>query len=106
MIHLDHREMESVNRFLWDVKERWKNASIEFRCVQSLLEEVILYWQKYNATTMEFNRWLETAFTMIDAPEVDKIEFFQASLITRCTLFVFHQCNNLQNGNNISNGTF
>lgn len=60
-----------------DTAERWKNVSMELRCVQSMLEEVVAYWKKWNPLSAEFEAWLEKAEPASLLPEDDKMEFFQ-----------------------------
>lgn len=57
--------------------ERWKNVSMELRCVQSMLEEVVSYWRRWNNLADEFESWLDRAYGMLDLPEEDKMEYFQ-----------------------------
>ena len=57
--------------------ERWKNVSMELRCVQSMLEEVVAYWRRWNTLADEFESWLDRAYGLLDLPEEDKMEYFQ-----------------------------
>jgi nesprin-1 len=59
--------------------ERWKNVSMELRCVQSMLEEVVAYWRRWNTLADEFESWLDRAYGLLDLPEEDKMEYFQVN---------------------------
>lgn len=50
---------------------------MELRCVQSMLEEVLAYWRRWNTYSNEFQDWLERAYGMIEQSEEEKMEFFQ-----------------------------
>lgn len=50
---------------------------MELRCVQSMLEEVVAYWKRWNSLSSEFDGWLEKAERAIHLPEEEKMEFFQ-----------------------------
>lgn len=60
-----------------ETAERWKNVSMELRCVQSMLEEVVVYWRRWDTLSVEFDQWLEKAEPASLLPEDDKMEFFQ-----------------------------
>jgi nesprin-1 len=77
---LDQKEKNNIDRFMRDTGERWKNVSMELRCVQSMLEEVINYWRKWNSGAVEFEVWLEQAYQVLNKSEVEKMEFFQVNL--------------------------
>lgn len=50
---------------------------MELRCVQSMLEEVVAYWKRWNSLSSEFDAWLDKAEHAINLPEEEKMEFFQ-----------------------------
>jgi len=56
---------------------------MELRCVQSMLEEVVSYWKKWNHDSKELRNWLEKAFSMLDIGEEEKMEYFQVSALGR-----------------------
>lgn len=60
-----------------DTAERWKNVSMELRCVQSMLEEVVAYWRRWDALSNEFDAWLDKAEPASQLPEDDRMDFFQ-----------------------------
>lgn len=70
-------EVDGIAKFLLEMNDRWKNVSVELRCIQSLLEEVITYWKKFLELTQQFEVWLDRASAMIGLPEEDKMDFFQ-----------------------------
>lgn len=65
------------------MNERWKNVSVELRCIQSLLEEVITYWKKFIELTQQFDAWLDRALAMVSHPEEDKMDYFQVSILCK-----------------------
>lgn len=66
-----------------ETAERWKNVSMELRCVQSMLEEVVAYWRRWDALSIEFNDWLDKAEQALKLPEEERMEFFQDITIWR-----------------------
>lgn len=62
-----------------DTAERWKNVSTELRCVHSMLEELILYWTRWETLSGELEQWMRVAYTKLNLPEDEKLEFFKVS---------------------------
>lgn len=74
---LDRKEKMNIDKFMRETAERWKNVSMELRCVQSMLEEVVAYWRRWDPLSAEFEAWLQKAEPASLLPEDDKMEFFQ-----------------------------
>ena len=74
-------ESDGIAKFLLEINERWKNVSVELRCIQSLLEEVIAYWKKFLDLTEKFEAWLDRSFTKVKLPEKEKMIYFQVKII-------------------------
>lgn len=74
-------ESDGIAKFLLEINERWKNVSVELRCIQSLLEEVIAYWKKFLDLTGQFEAWLDRSFPMVKLPEEEKMNYFQVVLL-------------------------
>lgn len=75
--NIDMKENAEIDRFMREVAEKWKNISMELRCVQSMLEEAVTYWQRWIPLADEFEGWLSKANTMVNAEEDQRMEFFQ-----------------------------
>lgn len=73
----DKKEMAGIDRFIRDIADRWKNVSMELRCVQSMLEEVVAYWRRWDSLSVEFDDWLNKAEQGLLLPDEEKMEFFQ-----------------------------
>jgi nesprin-1 len=50
---------------------------MELRCVQSMLEEVVAYWRRWDSLSDEFDDWLNKAEKALKLPEEERMEFFQ-----------------------------
>lgn len=74
---LDTEERASIDRFMRETSDKWKSVSMDLRCVQSMLEEVVAYWRRWNIISDEFVTWLNRAEPALNLPEEDKMEFFQ-----------------------------
>lgn len=77
------KELVDIDKFMRDTSERWKNVSMELRCVQSMLEEVVAYWRRWDSLAPEFNQWLGEAEKAMDLDEEGKMEFFQDITVYR-----------------------
>lgn len=73
----DREESMSLDRFIRETGEKWKNISMDLRCVQSMLEEVVAYWRRWSTLSEELEVWLNRAEPMLNYPEEKKMEFFQ-----------------------------
>lgn len=73
----DREESQNVDRFIRETGEKWKNISMDLRCVQSMLEEVVTYWRRWSTLSEEFENWLNRAEPVLNLPEEQKMEFFQ-----------------------------
>lgn len=73
----DKAETADIDKFIRETADKWKNVSMELRCVQSMLEEVVAYWKRWNNLADEFDNWLNTAEKSLSLPEEEKMEFFQ-----------------------------
>ncbi len=71
-------ESDEMERFTEDVDTRWKSVSTELRCVQSLLEEVLSYWKRWNANYEPLQQFIVDAFEVLKKDdEAAQVEFFQ-----------------------------
>ena len=77
MLLPDSMEADQIDRFIKDISDRWKNTSTELRCVQSLLEEVLTYWKRWNATYEPLEAYIVEAFEVLKNQDEDtQMEFF------------------------------
>lgn len=60
-----------------ETAEKWKNVSMDLRCAQSMLEEVVAYWRRWTIVSDEFEVWLLRAEPVLGLPEDERMEFFQ-----------------------------
>ena len=69
-------EAEQIDKFIKDIGDRWKGTSTELRCVQSLLEEVLQHWQRWNTLLPEFEVYISEAYEMLKRSDAEQAEFF------------------------------
>ena len=63
-----------MNKYLEDVASRWKPIKVEIGSVQTMLEEVINYWKRYNACVDIFTVWLADGEKMLQrSPEERRV---------------------------------
>ena len=95
-------EGEQIDRFIKDIAERWKGTSTELRCVQSLLEEVLQHWQRWNTIVPEFEAYISSAYEMLNRSEGEKANFFadisawkeKYVMLTDTVAFLMATCDN------------
>ena len=69
-------EGDQIDKFIKEIGDRWKGTSTELRCVQSLLEEVLQHWQRWNTIMPEFEAYIVTAYEMLQKRDEEQAEFF------------------------------
>ena len=95
-------EGDQIDKFIKDIAERWKGTSTELRCVQSLLEEVLQHWQRWNTIVPEFEAYIGTAYDMLNRSESEKANFFadisawkeKYVMLTDTVAFLMATCDN------------
>ena len=95
-------EGDQIDKFIKDIAERWKGTSTELRCVQSLLEEVIQHWQRWNTIVPEFEAYISSAYEMLNRSESEKANFFadisawkeKYVMLTDTVAFLMATCDN------------
>lgn len=70
-------DVEEIEKFMQETEARWTSVSMELRCAQNMLEEVIAYWKRWNLLTSEFIPWLGDAEVQVQKSEDERLEFFQ-----------------------------
>lgn len=77
----DKRESAEIDRFMRDTAARWQHVSVELRCVQSMLEEVVAYWRRHSSLTAELSDWLQRASHALQRlNEDERQDFFQVTV--------------------------
>ena len=95
-------EGDQIDKFIKEIAERWKGTSTELRCVQSLLEEVLQHWQRWNTIVPEFEAYIGTAYEMLNRSESEKANFFadisawkeKYVMLTDTVAFLMATCDN------------
>lgn len=49
--------------------------------MQSMLEESLLAWRRYETLAPELNKWIEESIPMLQLPEEERMEYFQVNRI-------------------------
>ncbi|XP_034936487.1 nesprin-1 isoform X11 [Chelonus insularis] len=74
---IDREQHLNIDRFIRETGEKWKSVSMDLRCIQSMLEEVIAYWRRWNTLSDEFSNWLINAENALNFDDEEKMGFFQ-----------------------------
>lgn len=64
-----------MDKYFDEVNSRWKKVSVEIKSVQSMLEEVIESWRRYNACVDLLTVWLSDGErVMSKSPEEKQVK--------------------------------
>ncbi|XP_052236879.1 muscle-specific protein 300 kDa-like [Dreissena polymorpha] len=72
----DKTETEKMNAYFDEVNGRWKKVSVEIKSVQSMVEEVIDCWRKYNACVDVLTVLLNDGERVMSRSADEKQQFF------------------------------
>lgn len=75
--NITRNDFHDIDKFMRETEERWKAVSMELRCCQNMLEEVVVNWKRWNVLSDDFEGWLCRAEDKLRAPEDERLEFFQ-----------------------------
>lgn len=75
--NITRNDFYEIDKFMRDTEERWKRVSMELRCCQNMLEEVVANWKRWNSGADELEGWLCRAEEKMHASEDERLEFFQ-----------------------------
>ena len=68
----DKKEAEKVTKDLNSITKRWNEIKVEISSVESMLDEVIANWKRYNACRDLFTVWLADAEKMLKKPAEER----------------------------------
>ncbi|XP_037820489.1 nesprin-1-like, partial [Lucilia sericata] len=75
--NVSRKDIVDIDRFMYDTEERWKRVSLELKCCQNSLEEVVNCWKTWNQLSPECEQWLNLAEQKVMQSEDEKLNFFQ-----------------------------
>ncbi|XP_033150837.1 nesprin-1 [Drosophila busckii] len=75
--NVPHKESSDIDRFMYETEERWKRVSMELKCCQNSLEEVVNCWRNWNQLAPSCEEWLMLAEQQLQRSEDERLEFFQ-----------------------------
>lgn len=71
-------EVQKMDKYFDEVNSRWKKVSVEIKSVQSMLEEVIESWRRYNACVDLLTVWLSNGERVISkSPEEKQVKIIR-----------------------------
>ena len=73
----DDHERGELWGMIREIEGRWATASVELRCIDSLLEKVLLFWEKFMSLANSLEKWLHDGSVILHASEDEKLAFFQ-----------------------------
>lgn len=76
--NVSKRDETEIAKFMRDTEMRWKKVSMELKCTQNMLEEVLANWKRWNLLHAEFVPWLtEAEQQVVSDNEEARLLFFQ-----------------------------
>lgn len=75
--NVSRKEIVDIDRFMYDTEERWKRVSMELKCCQNSLEEVVNCWNTWHQLIPECENWLNLAEQKVTQSDDEKLNFFQ-----------------------------
>lgn len=75
--NITRNDYYDIDKFMRDTEERWKVVAMELRCCQSMLEEVVANWKRWNINSDDFEGWLCRAEEKVRSSEDERLDFFQ-----------------------------
>lgn len=75
--NLTRQDLFDIENFIADTENRWKSVSTGLKCTETMLEETLNHWRRYNTTTRSLSSWMDAAENALGFPEMERLEFFQ-----------------------------
>lgn len=74
---LSRKDLFEIDSFIAETENRWKSVSTGLKCTETMLEETLNYWKRYNSTSRTLYSWMDAAENALGFPEMERLEFFQ-----------------------------
>lgn len=75
--NLTRKDLFDIEMFINETENRWKSVSTGLKCTETMLEETLNHWKRYNETTRSLLSWMDAAENALGYPEMERLEFFQ-----------------------------
>ncbi|XP_070139488.1 muscle-specific protein 300 kDa isoform X14 [Drosophila kikkawai] len=75
--NVPRKDINDIDRFMYETEERWKRVSMELKCCQNSLEEVVNCWRSWNQLAPTCEEWLLLAEQKVNQSEDERLDFFQ-----------------------------
>jgi nesprin-1 len=74
---LTQHQLYEIESFMIDTENRWKSVLTGLKCTETMLEETLNNWNRYNVTSKNLDSWMDAAENALGFPEMERLEFFQ-----------------------------
>ena len=74
---LTRKDLFDIDTFINDTENRWKSVSTGLKCTETMLEETLNNWKRYNTISRSMYSWMDAAENALGYPEMERLEFFQ-----------------------------
>lgn len=74
---LNRNELQEIDQFIVETENRWKSVSTGLKCTETMLQETLNHWNRFNNTVNNLSEWISNAEVVLQLPEMEQMEFFQ-----------------------------
>lgn len=75
--NLSRKDLFEIDTFMGETENRWKSVSTGLKCTETMLEETLNHWKRYNGTSRNLSSWMDAAENAVNFPEMERLEFFK-----------------------------
>lgn len=80
---LSRKDLFDIDTFMAETENRWKSVSTGLKCTETMLEETLNHWRRYNDTSRSLDSWMDAAENALSYPEMERLEFFQDIVLVK-----------------------
>ena len=80
---LSRKDLFDIDTFMSETENRWKSVSTGLKCTETMLEETLNHWRRYNDTSRSLDSWMDAAENALGYPEMERLEFFQDIVLVK-----------------------
>lgn len=92
--NVSRKDMQDIDKFMNETQERWSRVSMELKCCQNTLEEVLNCWGTWNNFGPQVEEWISLAETKVNSSEDERLEFFKDITVWKDKFQAFSEAGN------------
>ncbi|KAL5279677.1 hypothetical protein ACFFRR_003964 [Megaselia abdita] len=92
--NVSRKDIQDIDKFMNETQERWSRVSMELKCCQNTLEEVLNCWGTWNNFGPQIEEWISLAETKVNSTEDERLEFFKDITVWKDKFQAFSEAGN------------